>query len=286
MKNQVISVRMKLPVRSGRVIAQEGFKLVDVMSAIIALLLLFAASGGLFVESLYKDAGSGLEVLFGHDLITLLVALPLLVGAQVFAMRGSVRALMVWLGTLGYVCYVYAMMAFGVSYNEFFVIYVALFGLSLYAMIGSFVNLDMQKLETHIEEKMPAKWLAVYSLVVGLMFLLLWLSMIVNGLMAGIEGAVPPNPIYVLDLAIVIPLFLLAGVWSWQRKSEGMILTGLLSIKTALLFLSVTVGQLFVYAAGLPFAWAELAFYTALTVASLMILVIYLSNLRQERDKD
>lgn len=99
--------------------------------------------------------------------------------------------------------------------------------------------------------------------------------------MTGIEGAVPPNVIYVLDLAVVIPLFLLAALWSWQRKSWGVILTGLLSIKTAFLFLSATVGELFVRAAGLPFAWADIVLYTVLTVASLMILTIYLSNLRQ-----
>jgi hypothetical protein len=274
---------MKLPAWSERVIAQEGFKLVDMMSAIIAFLLLFATSGGLFIEWLYKDSASTLQALFGQDLVTFLVVLPLLIGAQAVAMQGSVRALMVWLGTLGYVCYLYTMMAFGVSYNEFFVVYVALFGLSLIAMIASFVNLDMQKLERHIFDAMPTKLLAAYSLTVGLMFLLLWLSAIANDVMTGIEGATPPNPIYVLDLAVVIPLFLLAGVWSWQGKSWGVILAGLLSIKTAFLFLSVSVGQLFVRAAGLPFAWADIALYTLLTVASLMILAIYLSNLREER---
>src|SRR5687767_5503167 len=67
------------------------------------------------------------------DLITLVLALPLLLVSTSLAFRGSLRGRLLLAGTLGYFLYTYASMAFLASYNELFLVYVALFALSLLA---------------------------------------------------------------------------------------------------------------------------------------------------------
>src|SRR5216110_3104602 len=99
-------------------------------SGAIAILLLIAPVGGLFLPGLYRDAPYNAVQAQGQDLVTLVIGLPLLVGGLLFTMRGSERALFVWLGALTYILYTYLTFAFGSVFNEFFLLYVALVSLS------------------------------------------------------------------------------------------------------------------------------------------------------------
>ena len=73
----------------------------------------------------------------GNDLIALVVGLPLLLISARLAFRGSLRGQLLLTGTLGFFLYTYMSMATLTSYNQLFLVYVALFGLSLYAFILS-----------------------------------------------------------------------------------------------------------------------------------------------------
>ena len=114
-------------------------KLTSILSSIIVLLTAIAAGGGLFFPSIYRD-----DVInnafnkagwYGNDLVTFIVAIPLLMGALIFAGRGSLRARLIWLGMTYYILYDYAFYLFGAAINWFFPLYVTLFILPILVLI-------------------------------------------------------------------------------------------------------------------------------------------------------
>jgi hypothetical protein len=112
------------------------------LTAPIAALLAVAAVSELLVEGLLRGTPYFLAQAVGQDVVTLAVALPALVAGAVLARLGSERGRLVWLGVLVYLVYTYAIYAFQVRFNALFLVYVALLGCSLYALIGGLATTD------------------------------------------------------------------------------------------------------------------------------------------------
>ena len=81
-----------------------------------------------------------------NDAVTLALVVPALLVALVLARRGSLRGRLVLAGGLGFMLYTYATMCFGAAYNEFFLIYVALFSMSLFAFVLAMMDIDLASL--------------------------------------------------------------------------------------------------------------------------------------------
>ena len=94
-----------------------------ILSVIITILVIVASAGGLFIDDLYRDNAFAKSAWQGTDLATLVVGVPTLTVALIFAQRGSFRAQLVWLGMLDYALYNYAYYLFGTAFNGFFLIY-------------------------------------------------------------------------------------------------------------------------------------------------------------------
>ena len=58
--------------------------------------------------------------------MTLVLAAPVLLGSLVLAMRGSQRARAVWIGMLVYSVYNATFSAFGTTFNDVFVLHIAM----------------------------------------------------------------------------------------------------------------------------------------------------------------
>lgn len=109
---------------------------------LIIVLSVVATGVGLFVPGFYRDVDFPLPQLYGQDLLTLIIAAPALTGALYYAHSGSLRGYIVWLGIIGYLLYTYASYAFLTAFNELYLIYVALLGLTLFTLIGGIVRID------------------------------------------------------------------------------------------------------------------------------------------------
>ena len=82
------------------------------LSAMIALLAAVASVGGIVVDDLYRDNQLVASTFYGNDLVTLLVAVPVLIGSLILSARNSLRAQSIWFGMLVYMAYNFAF-----SYN-------------------------------------------------------------------------------------------------------------------------------------------------------------------------
>src|SRR5215218_2563352 len=122
----------------------------------IAFLIATATGSELFVDGLFRgDAPTFVAQAIGQDVITLGVALPALAVGGVLASRGSERARLVWLGVLVYLVYTYVIYTFQVRFSPLFLVYVALLGCSLYALIGGLATTDFEHVKTRFIWRTP-----------------------------------------------------------------------------------------------------------------------------------
>jgi hypothetical protein len=179
----------------------------------------------------------------GTALVMLLLGVPTLAAAMLLTARGSLRGPVIWLGTLGYFVYNAVMFAFATPYNRLFLGYLAMLSLSVWALVSLLCRARPEGLST---EQLPARSIAAYIWVMVALNTGLWLSTIVPSLFADRPAVVTDgtglatNPVFVQDLAIFLPAAAVAGVWLWQRRDWGVLLSG--AVLTYWVLESVTVG--------------------------------------------
>lgn len=257
------------------------------LSGLVAALAAFVAAVGLFYPAIYRDPPAALPQEYGQDLVTLLLGVPLLLMSLALAARGSLRGRLAWLGALGYMLYTYASYAFGAVFNPLFLAYVALFSLSLFALIVGMLSVDLQELAGRFGRETPVRSVAVYLAAIGGMVALMWLGAIVPALLRGEDPALLAESgtgtlfIQVLDLGVVAPLALLAARLLWRRSAWGFLLAGIVLVKGGTLGLAVLAMIGFMANAGLPVSWGMVMFFSLATLAAAGLAVPFYAGLHE-----
>lgn len=224
---------------------KNEFKITFNLTIIIAVLAAIASAGGFFIKGLYRDNLLVTSGWYGNDLVTLFVAVPLLAGAMFYAGRGSLRAQLVWLGMLDYMLYNYAFYLFGAAFNGFFPVYVALFTLSIFALIYGLTALDVNSVKSVSRAGTAVKWISGYMVFIALglstVYLAQWIGFVVSGQLPPIVTLTehPTSVVFALDLSLVVPVLALAALWLWQRRSWGYALAVIANTKGAVYMLAL-----------------------------------------------
>jgi hypothetical protein len=276
----------------------------------IFLLALFAAAAGLFYQKsgqsytytnhrgetvtingqglYYYDTVSSVAQMQGNDLVTLLVGLPLLAASTWLALRGSLRGHLLLTGTLGFFLYTYMSMSMLTAYNAFFLIYVALFGLSLYAFILSMLSFDLANLPQRFSPHLPHGWIAGVLFAVGGFLLLAWLGKIVPPLL---QNQTPPLEntttlvIQAMDLVLIVPLAILAGVLLLRRSAWGYLLAAVAILKGLTMGLAVSTMAINMALRGVPDSLGIMIPFLVLTLLILVSAVVLLKNIEAQQVK-
>jgi len=200
-------------------------KIILIASALIAVLAIVAAGSGLFWNGLYKnDTRSGAVQEIGNDLVTLVLSVPLLLASAYYAAKGSLRGRLAWTGMLFYFLYTYAMMSYMTAYNQLFLVYVAIYSISLCSLGTSLLTLDVNKVKECFPQA-PVKATAAFMFAVSLLLLAMWLGDIIPPLMAGQAPArletYTTLVIQAMDLGILAPLGIITGTLLLKRNAWG-----------------------------------------------------------------
>jgi len=221
-----------------------------------------------------------------QDMVTLGIGIPALLLSCYFALRGSLRSGLLLAGTLGYFTYTYATYAFGVQYNQLFLVYVALLSMSVAALILSLFRLSPDDIKNHFTGKGIRHAAIVFDFFVGVMLLMMWISRIGSGLLGGPDKTMIEHyttlPIQVMDLAFVVPLALLSGYHLLRNRALGYLLTGLLLAKGLTLGLALGAMILWMASAGLPVNIGETLVFSVIILGGLTISGLFLRAIRQE----
>jgi hypothetical protein len=209
-------------------------------TAVLSVVLIAVTSYGLLAPDPYRLSADVTAQGRGQDLLTLLAA-PALVWSAARARTGSLLAHLLWLGILLYLGYSYVTYAFSIPFNDAFLGYVAVLGLSSFVLDG-LLRVDVQTAAPAFADA-PRRVAAWFLALTGGAFGLLWLSQI----LPAIPGGLPtnrfaydlPNPIYVLDLAWLIPLVLATAALLWREHPAGPVLAAVLLAKLLTLGLAI-----------------------------------------------
>jgi hypothetical protein len=271
---------------------QTKFKTPYLLSAFIAILAIIATAGGLFIGDLYQaDTAWASSQQRGNDLVTLVVAVPLLAGGLLLSRRGSPRAQLIWLGMIGYMLYNYMFYLFGTAFNRFFLIYVALFSLSLFALIFALVSVDAEDISRRFRPRTPVRWISGYLLFIALFLGGMWISRSLGFVTSGqlpqdiVDSGIHTSVVYAIDLSLLAPSLVLGALWLWQRRPWGFVLGTILIIKCTAYPLALIAMGVFMANAGVAGDYALMPFWILFAIASLIASGFLLGNLRAEEKR-
>lgn len=276
-----------------------------VLPLLIVLLALFAAGAGVFWRSdgapipfttergtVVELQGSGLyrydsvataAQAIAQDVVTLVIGIPLLLIATYLYARGSLRGHVLLAGTLGYFLYTYTSLAMLSAYNELFLVYVALFSLSLFAFVPAVTTLYAAEFTA----RFPRRAIAYASLFLALALSLLWLGLIAPSFTPGITPAGLDNAttlvIQVLDLGIIVPTAVMVGVLLLRRHQLGYVLASVLMIKGVTMGAATSamvVGQLL---AGVAVPLPVMLLFPTFTVIFVVLAALLLRSLPSDQ---
>lgn len=249
-----------------------------------ALLVLLASASGILFKSIYaRETLSGVAQVIGQDIVNLVAVVVLCIAAY-FMSKGSVKAFLIWGGVLLYLLYSYIIYAFDVHFNSLFLVYVAILGLSFYALVGSVIHLHLDNFQSSFSANTPARLVSVFLLVLGIMFYVLWLREEIPALVTGMiplsvtEANIPTNPVHVLDIGLFIPALLLTAQLLWRRKLLGFLLASSLLVFCTLMEAVILSIFLVMSSKGMPTSIGIEACFAIIIVVSLILSVTFYSR--------
>lgn len=246
-----------------------------------------ASAAGLFFPVVYaKESATWAAQGVGQDVVTIIIALPVLVISAWYVRKGSVRGLMVWLGALVYVVYSYVTYAFFVHFGPVFPLYVVTLGSSAYALAGASASVDLVELQKAWPENFRMRSVSLVLVLIGIVFGALWLVSIARALAGGtvpegvVEIGLPVNPIHVLDLALVLPLAIVTARAHWKRQPFGLLFATPLLVFFAIMDCAIISMTYFMRARGVSASLAVVPVMAAGLLISVVLSVVMLRAVR------
>ena len=250
-----------------------------VLSAALGLTSLVACGLTVAYPSLLSGVAVSNGNLRGTAVVVLAVGVPVLAAAVIAAARGSARAFVVWLGTLGYLLYQAVLLCFATPLNNLFLLYVACLSLSLWSIVLLLRGTDLAAFGRRLSPRVPSRVIAGYALVIAALNTLAWLSGILPAVLSStpraflVETGLLTNPVYVQDLAVWLPLLVTAAVAAWRRQVWGQLITAAMLALFVLESISISVDQWFGSQADPTSSAASMAMVPAFAVLAVVTAV-------------
>jgi hypothetical protein len=188
------------------------------------------ATTGVYAYNAVRVVAEGI----GWDIFTLVFAVPaLLLGLPALA-KGSLHGKLFALGIFGYLFYQYLMYAVTWAFGPLFLLFIAIYALSLTAIVWIVSTIPLAGLAERFSERFPRRGMAVLCFLVAAVLLFMWLNRILSAMGGEIEGVLQGQTTFVvqaLDLGLIVPLALFTGVTAWRGSAAGYLLSSTVVVK-------------------------------------------------------
>jgi hypothetical protein len=196
----------------------------------------------------------------------------------------------VWLGATAYLLYNSVMFILGTPFNQLYLLYEAMLGLSIWSTVFVIRTIDLGSFRRRFSIAFPARAIAVYMLVIVALNTLVWLK----GALPGVLSSSPPAildgtglvtvPTYDQDFAFWLPLIAIAAIWMWRGQVWGHLIIGAMLVYWIVEGVGVAVDQWMGSAADPMSTVASAAVspvFLAIAVIGLVPLFFYMRNLNE-----
>ena len=257
------------------------------LSVPLAILTAIASYAGIFVESTYaRESTLYASQGIGQDIVNLFIVVPILLISSFYASRKSKPGLLVWSGAIFYLAYSYTIYSFGLHFNQLFILYCAILGLSFYSFVYFILSAHKVNTAELFSDKISTRSTGVFLIVIAVLFYFIWLSELIPSINQNvtpksvIESGLLINPVHVLDLAICLPALLLTGIALIKKRSIGFLLAPAMLIFCIFMAIAIAAMVLVMKSKGLDTDFVLFTIFGIITVISIFILVRYVRTLK------
>lgn len=226
-----------------------SFRTLSILVFLIAMLSGFAAVMGIFFQTgsgpgevtsihgqtvilsgkgLYKDMPADVAIQGqAQDYVTLFLAIPFVLIMLYRSQNRNLRSELLLSGTLGYFLLTYVFYLNMAAYNQLFLVYAALAGLSFFAFYLSTKRINRDQLVSvlSVSRKALPGWVLI---IIPVLIAILWLNIVVPPL---VDGTIYPKELQNFttlivqgnDLALMLPISFVLGVLYLNRKPDGLV---------------------------------------------------------------
>jgi len=246
---------------------------------------LVASIAGVVDVGLYDGVVAGFLIpgAYAQDLISTVAAVGLLVLALMAGGRRP-KLELVALGLLGYLFYAYGIYVIERTYNEFYLLCMAIFTLSFWSLVYGCLSIrgDVYK-NAQLSSRVRLAS-AMGSLLQPLVFYPLWIGMLLP-LMASGDQVDSLYSIFILDLCFIMPAFLILAFQMFRRRGIGLVLAPPLYVLGFTLIFSLALAELVKPRFGEPIDGLALLAATSLSALFLVLGGLHLAKLRVRPDE-
>ena len=202
-----------------------NIKTAKLLWMITEILAIVAAAGGLLVKGIYDNLFQAdyLPGAVAQDIITVLLSV-VLIFLIVSTKENDIKKQIIIMGVLGSQFYLYGIFTIERVYNLFYLVYLAIFALSFWTLIYSLAGFRSQRFQNLRLNRGMLNLTAISSIVIAVLFIFLWVMSLLP-LMQERNRIEFLYSIYILDLAFVMPAFIVTALMSFQRKPLGILMT-------------------------------------------------------------
>lgn len=183
----------------------------------------------IYGKGLYKHMSADVAVQgIAQDVVTLVLGVPLLLVALLGYRKESIKSRFLLTGVTGYFFVTYLFYTAMGMYNELFLVYVTLLGLTFFALYNLLASFDSEKVLTYFPIKTPVKFVGGFLIFNSVVITLMWLGHIIPPLL---DGTIYPAELHHyttmivqgFDLGLLLPVSFVAGLLLIKRKPVGII---------------------------------------------------------------
>lgn len=202
-------------------------------------------------KGLYKNDTTYKAVTFlSFDWTNLIIVLPLFILGLYLYRKVYFKGQLLLLALFTYLAYIYLIGVMGNTFNSMFLIWTALYSLGFAGTIILLLNSKMINSNHQLFEFFPRKRISIYVILVGIILFFQYLFEVISAYISNL----PPSSLdhYTtlelasLELGIMIPLHVTAGIGAWKKKFWGYILSTLLTFTASMVFIALSI-SLWVY---------------------------------------
>jgi hypothetical protein len=201
---------------------------------------------GIYAHDSYFKALSNI----GSDCTILFLVVPLMSIALVREIkRRTIKSKLFLIAVIATVLYYAASIAFGVTYNSFELIYIALFSSSFFALVILVRSINTVKLRKMQKWIIPSRGLTIFLIISGASLIVAWLPDIMTSLMNGKSLALietyTTEITYVLDIGIISPMIFICLFLLRKKDGLGDILLAIILKMCEIIGVMISVATLF-----------------------------------------
>jgi hypothetical protein len=209
-----------------------------------------------------------------QDYVTLFIGIPLLILGLYMSRGNSLKWRLFLAGTVGYFLVTYLFYTVMGMYNELFLLYVALMGLSFFTLLTILFGMDLNTIQDHFNTKTPIKGAGIFLLLNTVMIGMMWLQVVLPPLL---DGSLYPKElqhyttliVQGLDLGLLLPLCVVSAVLFIRKKPLGF-----MAAPVYLVFLSILMTALLAKIIGMSLIGVDAG--PALVIIPIILICTYL----------